>query len=699
MLGRYSGNADPTLNAFPLIPSASLAPALLPVLLVLAAARWLTHRPEALRPLAARRLAVALLLFLVLRYLVWRVGFSLNTSSALALTLSLVLLGCEAFLLGTGMMQILLSWRAIPPRERQADRLEACFRAGAWQPPVDVLIPTCGEPLAVLRRCLVGVTAMRYPHKRVFVLDDSGRAEVEELANRLGCTYLSRLDRRGAKAGNLNFGLSHSHAELVAVFDADFIPQSHFLERTLGFFLEADVALVQTPQTFINADPLMRNLAMERWLLPDEESFYRWIQPVRDGNAAVVCAGTSFVVRRSALAAIGGFNPGALSEDFVAGLELTARGHRLVYLPEKLSAGLAAETMADFVQQRLRWCTGTLQTLRLNANPLRLRGLSAQQRFSYSEGLLHWFNNLPRLILLLMPLCVGLLGILPIRMTLEQFLVYALPVLCSQLALVGWLTRGSRHALLPELMSWLLAVPLAITVLRSLVMPGGGFTITPKHRLRQHGGGAWSLMLPLLVLLVVNLANLGAVLLQLQAAPLAPTTHWVGLFWGGLNTFALLVALRCCIDPPCLDPTPWLALHLPVQLRAEGITCTLQLEAISERGLEGRLTADLPPFSEATLQLPGLPAPLPASCLAKRERNVALAWEALSWDSHNALIQFLYCTPGSWPQRQAPSEWKALAVLFSQLLRAPREARPFRRSLVPKSINTTQSLAPLTSHP
>ena len=95
--------------------------------------------------------------------------------------------------------------------------------------------------------------------------------------------------------------------ELVAVLDADFIPQQDFLQRCIGFLSEPDVALVQTPQCFLNADPVMRNLGMEPWLLSDEESFYRWIQPVRDGWGAVVCAGTSFVARRSALESVGGF--------------------------------------------------------------------------------------------------------------------------------------------------------------------------------------------------------------------------------------------------------------------------------------------------------------------------------------------------------------------------------------------------------
>ncbi|EHA60223.1 glycosyltransferase [Synechococcus sp. WH 8016] len=70
---------------------------------------------------------------------------------------------------------------------------------------------------------------------------------------------------------------------------------------------------------------------------------------MRDGWGAVVCAGTSFVVKRKALDQIGGFVEQAISEDFVTGISLTRQHWRLLYLQEKLSAGLAAETMADFV--------------------------------------------------------------------------------------------------------------------------------------------------------------------------------------------------------------------------------------------------------------------------------------------------------------------------------------------------------------
>ena len=70
--------------------------------------------------------------------------------------------------------------------------------------------------------------------------------------------------------------------------------------------------------------------------------------------------------------------------------------------------------MEDFVRQRQRWAYGTLQSLRLPHGPLRACGLSPGQKLAYLEGVIHWLNNLPRLVLMLMPLSYGLLGVAPI---------------------------------------------------------------------------------------------------------------------------------------------------------------------------------------------------------------------------------------------------------------------------------------------
>jgi cellulose synthase (UDP-forming) len=214
--------------------------------------------------------AVVLLSLLGLRYLIWRIGSTLNLVSPTATLLSLLMLGAELMLLANGFLQLWLSlaptW-PVPPATWPPAR--------PWS--VDVLVPSYGEPPELLERCLGGCLAMAYPQKQVWLLDDSGRPELETLCRRLGCRYLSRQERQHAKAGNLNHALAHCGSDLVAVFDADVVPLEPFLQETVGLFDDPAIGFVQTPQSYMNADPVMRNLRLERWLMPDEESFYRWI--------------------------------------------------------------------------------------------------------------------------------------------------------------------------------------------------------------------------------------------------------------------------------------------------------------------------------------------------------------------------------------------------------------------------------------
>ena len=644
-----------------------------------------------------RRSLLLLLALLSLSYLHWRLTASLNLSGPLAAALSVLLLLAEGWLLLSGLLPLLLAWRRFSDGRPEADAAQVQWQASSWRPTVDVLIPTCGEPLPVLERCLRACSQLSYPHKQLWVLDDAGRAEVAELAARYGAGYQHRPQRRHAKAGNLNAGLPLGSGELVAVFDADFVPQQHFLERTIGLLLDPQVALVQTPQHFFNADPVMRNLAMEAWLLPDEESFYRWIEPVRSAWDAVVCAGTSFLVRRAALEDVGGFVEQAISEDLVTGMALASRGWKLRYLGEKLSAGLAAETMLDFVRQRQRWASGTLQALRLRQGPLRLHGLRPGQRLAYLEGALHWFNTVPRLLLLLMPLSIGLLGVLPVLLTDAAVLGKLLPLWIALLLSTGWLNRGSRHALLADLPGWALAVPLAATVLASLWGRVQPFRITPKHRVQGRGGIAPVLALPLLVLLGLNGLNLALILRHLSSGG-GSAGGWLGLAWGGLTLLGLLVALQACRDPAAGDPSPWLALNLQASLRGRDdaghpVEQLVAIEALSETGV-ALAPGTLPPEGIAgwlelrVSNVPGLPA-LPLAPHVHRGSHLSWAWEQAPAVVREQFLGWLYGRPGAWPQRQAPPEWRALLALLRRLVSPGREQQ--RLSLVPQQLERHQA--------
>lgn len=644
-----------------------------------------------------RRSLLLLLTLLTIRYLYWRVTDSLNLSTPQIAGFSVVLLAAEGWLLLSGLVPLLLAWRRYDDGRAAADRAEVQWRGSNWRPWVDVLIPTCGEPLPVLERCLLGCSSLDYPHRTIWVLDDANRSEVADLAERWNCRYLARPQRHHAKAGNLNHALAHTKAELVAVFDADFVPQRHFLDRTIGLLLDPAVALVQTPQCFFNADPVLRNLELEPWLLPDEESFYRWIEPVRSSWGAVVCAGTSFLARRTALDSVGGFVEAAVSEDFVTGIAMAAQGWKLRYLGEKLSAGLAAETMLDFVRQRQRWAGGTLQALRLPQGPLRVSGLSWGQRLAYLEGALHWVNTLPRLALLLLPLSIGWLGVIPVRYTAQELISLLLPLWLALLLSTGWLNRSSRHALLADLPGWALAIPLSVTVLQGAwgrVMP---FRITPKHRVLEQGGIDPLLGMPLLLLLVLNGFNLAAIGLALHTGAANPQLG-LGLLWAALNLLGLLVALRVCWDRPCPDPTPWLGMNLNVILRGPGgQQHNGQLKALSETGVDLVLTGPEPApvglgwrlvLDPGEVSGEGFPpmalAPLPRYF---DSNSLSVIWDPGAGAGMLELRRWLFSRPGAWPDRKAPPEWLALLALLKRLPLRPRPPLPGRRSLVSQQLN------------
>lgn len=555
--------------------------------------------------------AVVLLLLLGLCYQAWRLSDTLNLDTPLAAAISLTALVAELLLLTSALLELLFSlWlpagSSPPPGSTaapgllQAARAQSAPATAATELPwVEVLVPSYGEPPELIESCLIACLDLDYPRFRVWLLDDSGRPQLRQLCERLGARYLAREQRSHAKAGNLNHALPRLQGELIAVFDADVLPLRCFLQRTVPLFAEADagapLGFVQTPQTYRNADPVMRNLGLERWLMPDEESFYRWIEPCREAVGAVVCAGTSFVVRREALQRVGGFETGTPSEDLATGIRIAAAGYRNRYLGEKLSSGLAPLTAEAMARQRCRWASGTLQVLRTGANPLTIPGLSPLQRLAYLEGIVHWLMPLPQALLALMPLSLGVLGVAPLRLSGEGLLFYALPFALAQLLLVRWLSGQSRTALLPELYRWIFLLPLVWAVLLTLLGRPQRFRVTPKALAQgRQTSPARRLLLPLLALLslqLVSLLNLLRPSMGGVLSTLSPATLTVSLIWAGLNLLLIALALRACFDRPGLSALPWFRLQLPCTLRQGDTAVPVQLQAISEAGVELRLPA------------------------------------------------------------------------------------------------------------
>lgn len=236
------------------------------------------------------RLLTTLTIILGVNYITWRWLFSVNWSAAW-ISLPLVLVETysliDAFLFGVTM------WRL---RERGDPPVPA---EGLG---VDVFITTYNEPIGLVMATAAAARRISYPHK-TWILDDGARAGMQQAAEDAGTGYITRTPDwdnlpRHAKAGNLNNALAATQGEFLLILDADQIPEPDILDRTLGYFTNDRVALVQTPQWFSNvsdADLLGSQAPL----------FYGPIQQGKDGwNAAFFC-GSNAVIRREALMQIG----------------------------------------------------------------------------------------------------------------------------------------------------------------------------------------------------------------------------------------------------------------------------------------------------------------------------------------------------------------------------------------------------------
>jgi cellulose synthase (UDP-forming) len=249
----------------------------------------------------------------------------------------------------------------------------------------------------VLRATLIGCRAVRHPHT-TWLLDDGRRPEVASLAAELGARYLTRPDNRHAKAGNINHALSRTGGELVAVLDADHVPLPDFLDAVVGYFDDDDVALVQTPHEFFNADSIQHSASASH--RHEQSLFFRVICPGKDRHNSAFWCGSAAVLRRRALESVGGVRCDTIAEDFHTTIALHQQGWRTRYHHETLVQGRAPHDLASFLLQRDRWARGNLRVLRTPQNPLTASGLSPHQRISYAASLSNYAAGPHRLVLL-----------------------------------------------------------------------------------------------------------------------------------------------------------------------------------------------------------------------------------------------------------------------------------------------------------
>lgn len=457
----------------------------------------------------------------------------------------LLLLGAEFYAIVT---LVLGYFQTLGPLGRQPVPLKGSSQN--W-PTVDILIPTYNEPLSVVRATILSALAMDYPANKmnVFVLDDGCREEFRQFAAKVGAGYMTRDGRAHAKAGNINHALARTSADFVAIFDSDHVPTRSFLQMTVGWFeRDPKLGLVQTPHHFYSPDPIERNLGQFRKIPNESELFHRLIQDGNDlWNASYFC-GSCAVMRRKALDEIGGIAVETVTEDAHTALRMQRRRWNTAYVNVPQAAGLATETLAAHIGQRIRWARGMVQILRLE-NPLFGPGLSLPQRLCYFNAAAHFLFALPRLVFLTVPLVYLLLGMVNIYGYSLAVFAYAMPHLVLAHVANARVQGRYRFSFWSEIYETLLAPYVLAPSLLALINPRfGKFNVTTKGRVIDHSFFDRNLALPFLFLLALNVAGLLVAGHRWATDPAHRDTVVMNAAWTLYNVVILSVAASVALE-------------------------------------------------------------------------------------------------------------------------------------------------------
>ncbi len=376
-------------------------------------------------------------------------------------------------------------------------------------PKVTIQLPMYNEQY-VARRIIEHCCRIDYPRDRLLiqVLDDStdetgriARETVERMrADGHNVVYLHRDDRSGFKAGALDYGMASVEGDFICIFDADFVPEPDILHRTIHYFTDPKVGMVQARWDHINRDHSM--LTRTQAIFLDGHFMIEKTARNRTGRF-INFSGTAGLWRRQAIDGAGGWEHDTLTEDLDLSYRAQLVGWKFVFLPDVVSPAELPPEMNAFKQQQFRWTKGGTQTA-IKLLPRVLR--SKLPLFVKVEALFHLTGCITYVLMVLLTLMlfpafyiklsnIGLGGVASVLIDMGLFLLASCSAstfyLCSQQEIY----RDWREKLkyLPFLMSLGIGISLSNTkaVLEVLFGKKSDFIRTPKFGAQSSTDRSW----------------------------------------------------------------------------------------------------------------------------------------------------------------------------------------------------------------
>jgi cellulose synthase/poly-beta-1,6-N-acetylglucosamine synthase-like glycosyltransferase len=364
-------------------------------------------------------------------------------------------------------------------------------------PPVTIQLPLYNERY-VVERLIDEVTKIEYPKEllQIQVLDDSTddtHPFAEALVERyraLGfpIEYHHRTNRHGFKAGALQAGLGSATGELVAIFDADFVPPPDFLTRTVHFFADPTVGMVQTRWSYLNRD---YNLLTEiEAMLLDGHFILEHGARSRAGYFFNF-NGTAGILRRKAIEDAGGWQHDTLTEDSDLSYRAQLAGWRFVYLPGLDCPSELPVEMHGFQIQQSRWAKGLTQVAKKLLPAILKADLPKRVKF---EAIMHLTPNISYPLMVVLSALMLPVMIVRFYMGVYQMLFLDVPLIIASFWSISAFYLLAQRELYPKtwkrsifLLPMLMGVGVGLTVintravLEALFGVQTSFVRTPKY--------------------------------------------------------------------------------------------------------------------------------------------------------------------------------------------------------------------------
>ena len=358
-------------------------------------------------------------------------------------------------------------WRRGPKVTPKADPIDP-----ADLPLVTVQLPIYNE-LYVSERIIQAACALDYPAEKlqIQVLDDStdettaliSHIVAEAQAEGINIVHLHRTNRAGYKAGALAEGMKTATGEFVAIFDADFVPPTDFLQRTVCEFGDEDVAFVQARWGHLNRDyswlTRLQALAIDGHFLVEQSGR-------GDRGYWFNFNGTAGIWRAAAIDDAGGWTAETLTEDLDLSYRAHLRGWTAKYLEDLVVPAELPVQLLGFRRQQHRWARGSMECAMKLLPSVWRSDAGRGTKFQATVHLLAYGIHLLLLVLLLIYPLVVQVGINNPRFSTLYGVGYVLAL--TSMAPAAFFIAGQRQGG----RSWVRAIPriLLVTVFGSGLM-------------------------------------------------------------------------------------------------------------------------------------------------------------------------------------------------------------------------------------